>query len=139
MKPKIIKLNNLEDTQKLAESLAIKAAPNMNFLLRGDLGAGKTTFTKYLLKALGVTSSVTSPTFVILNQYQGQDLLINHVDAYRLDKNQNVDFIVEEFDDAFNVIEWDEHLNYDFSKTNYLVIEFTITDDFQHQAIVKEA
>jgi tRNA threonylcarbamoyladenosine biosynthesis protein TsaE len=105
MKPKIIKLNNLEDTQKLAESLAIKAAPNMNFLLRGDLGAGKTTFTKYLLKALGVTSSVTSPTFVILNQYQGQDLLINHVDAYRLDKNQNVDFIVEEFDDAFNVIE----------------------------------
>jgi len=139
MKPKIIKLNNLEDTQKLAESLAIKATPDMNFLLRGDLGAGKTTFTKYLLKALGVTTPVTSPTFVILNQYQGQDLLINHVDAYRLDKNQNVDFIVEEFDDAFNVIEWDEHLNYDFSKTKHLVIEFTMTEDFQHQAIVKEA
>jgi len=139
MEPKIIKLNNLEDTQKLAESLALKAHENMNFLLRGDLGAGKTTFTKYLLKALGVKTTVTSPTFVILNQYQGTEFLINHVDAYRLDKQQNVDFIVEEFDGAFNVIEWDAHLNYDFSQTDYLVIEFTITPDFQHQAIVKEA
>jgi tRNA threonylcarbamoyladenosine biosynthesis protein TsaE len=74
-------------------------------LLTGDLGAGKTTLTKMLLKKMGVQETITSPTFVILNQYQTPSRTINHMDAYRLDQNQDLAMYFEEFDQGLNIIE----------------------------------
>lgn len=78
--------------------------------LVGDLGSGKTVFTKGLAKALGVAQTVTSPTFVLLKVYPTKKGVLAHLDAYRLSGGQAlVDIGVEEYfnrPDAITVIEW---------------------------------
>ncbi|MBR7090869.1 MAG: tRNA (adenosine(37)-N6)-threonylcarbamoyltransferase complex ATPase subunit type 1 TsaE, partial [Clostridia bacterium] len=64
-------VHNIEDTQNIARLIAPKLNGGDILLLKGDLGVGKTTFTKALCEALGVEDMVTSPTFTILNQYNG--------------------------------------------------------------------
>jgi len=117
-------LKNLDETKQLATKLSQEAKPNKFFLLSGDLGAGKTTFTKLLLADLNVDELVTSPTFVLLKQYETNNLTINHIDAYRLTKNDDIEMLVDEFDGAFNVIEWYENLNFDFDQVDYIKITF---------------
>ncbi len=81
--------------------------------LRGDLGAGKTTFTQSLAKQLGVIDRVTSPTFVVLKNYgTGHEVFdqLVHIDAYRLENEKDLD-----------VLNWGEYLD---SKTNIIVIEW---------------
>ena len=73
-----------EQTMKLAENLAHYLQEGNLILLEGDLGAGKTTFTKGLAKGLGVTRNVNSPTFTIIKEYQGEKLPLYHMDVYRL-------------------------------------------------------
>lgn len=99
-------------THSLAAHLATVLRPGDLLLLEGDLGAGKTTFTQGLGRALGVTDAVTSPTFVLMNVYPtpaGFDLV--HVDVYRLDRlSEVVDLALPEMldDGAVVVVEWGE-------------------------------
>ncbi|SYV96410.1 ATPase or kinase, partial [Mycoplasma putrefaciens] len=106
---KEIYINNLQDTNNLATKIA-KQIKNSQLpfylLLNGGLGSGKTAFTKSLLKELGVKENISSPTFVILNQYQTNDFKINHVDAYRLNNDSEIDMYLDEFDNSINIIEW---------------------------------
>ncbi|CAM5283034.1 tRNA threonylcarbamoyladenosine biosynthesis protein TsaE OS=Lysinibacillus sphaericus OX=1421 GN=tsaE PE=3 SV=1 [Lysinibacillus sphaericus] len=76
-------MNSLEDTERFAIKLANLLMAQDTITLEGDLGAGKTTFTKALAKGLGVTRTVNSPTFTIVKQYEGR-LPFNHLDVYRL-------------------------------------------------------
>ena len=80
-------------------------------LLNGQLGAGKTFLSQSILKALGVTEQVTSPTFVMLKCYQGK-LPINHVDAYRLldlvKPLQAFEDLDIELDNSVTIVEWGE-------------------------------
>ena len=64
--------NNLKDTESLAKKLADKLCGNEIILLNGDLGAGKTTFTKALFAVLGVNDIVTSPTFAFMKEYNAK-------------------------------------------------------------------
>jgi tRNA threonylcarbamoyladenosine biosynthesis protein TsaE len=102
-------IKNLSEMQRFAIQIAneLRVHDNISFLLlKGGLGAGKTTFTKFLLKELGVQERVTSPTFVIMNQYVGDnDLTINHVDAYRLNNDSELEMYLDEFESSFNIIE----------------------------------
>lgn len=80
---------SLADTEKVAADLATTLKGGDVVCLYGDLGAGKTAFTKALGKAMGVTETVTSPTFVLMNQYavhlaHGEAGTLYHLDAYRL-------------------------------------------------------
>jgi tRNA threonylcarbamoyladenosine biosynthesis protein TsaE len=99
-------------TQALAGRLAPLLQPGDLVLIEGDLGAGKTTFTQGLARALGVTEAVTSPTFVLMSIYPttaGFDLV--HVDVYRLDRlSEVVDLALPELldDGAVVVVEWGE-------------------------------
>lgn len=99
-------------TQAVAARLASVLQPGDVILLEGDLGAGKTTFTQGMARALGVDDAVTSPTFVLMNIYTtaaGFDLV--HVDVYRLDRlSEVVDLALPEMleDGSVVVVEWGE-------------------------------
>ena len=91
-------------------------------LLAGDLGAGKTTFTKGIGKALGITRVINSPTFTIVKEYHG-DLDLYHLDLYRLDGLGN-DFDLEEYfsKDGVVVCEWPDNVS-EIIPDEYLLIE----------------
>ena len=74
------------DTIELAQNLESEKFPNMVICLNGELGSGKTIFTKGFANALGINETVTSPTFNIIKEYDGE-LPLYHMDVYRLDGN----------------------------------------------------
>jgi tRNA threonylcarbamoyladenosine biosynthesis protein TsaE len=76
---------NPEETFQLGEELGRSAEPGLIVGLIGDLGAGKTQFIKGVARGLGITTRVHSPTFALLNEYQGGRLPCYHIDLYRLD------------------------------------------------------
>ena len=75
--------NSPAETELLGERLAARLEPGAVIAFTGDLGAGKTAFTRGLARGLGVTERVTSPTFTIVNEYEGRIPLF-HFDMYRL-------------------------------------------------------
>ena len=106
--------NNLEETKKLAFEFEKLLNGGEVIMLSGDLGAGKTTFTQSLAKAMGIEEAVTSPTFTLMNQYQGKKFKLYHFDMYRI---EDIDEILEtgltEYfgnADAVCMIEWAENI-----------------------------
>lgn len=113
--------NSLEETQKITDDFIETLLPNPEKAvvvgLSGNLGAGKTTLTQYLAKALGVGETVTSPTFVIEKVYEltGQKFThLIHIDAYRLEKSDELihlgwqDIISDK--NNLIIIEWPERV-----------------------------
>ena len=81
-----IKCQTLEDTQRLAEKFAKLVKDNGCFVnLYGEIGAGKTALVRLTAEALGVIEKVTSPSFVILNEYHSASIPVYHFDLYRLE------------------------------------------------------
>ena len=76
--------NSPAETEAVGASLATKLEPGTVIAFTGDLGAGKTAFTRGLARGLGVEERVTSPTFTIVNEYEGGRLPLFHFDMYRL-------------------------------------------------------
>lgn len=110
------KVKTVEQTYALAEKLANTLDGGNVILLSGELGAGKTTFTKGLAKALGVKEEVTSPTFTILNVYESGRVKLNHLDMYRVESaDELAELGIEEcFDDeSVTVIEWNKFEHFD--------------------------
>lgn len=105
------KVYSVTDTNAVANDLALKLNGNEIILLNGDLGAGKTTFTKALAAALGVTETVTSPTFAFMHEYYGK-YKISHYDMYRA---SNEDELFELgiadnlYEDGLCIIEWNKY------------------------------
>ena len=97
-----------EETIAAAEHFAKKLEGGDVVLLSGELGAGKTTFTKGIAHALGVKEQVTSPTFTIIKEYTGETLRLYHMDMYRL-SGDITELGLEEYlgkKDGVTVIEW---------------------------------
>lgn len=106
--------NNLADTANLADVFAKIIDTKGNLIcLYGDIGSGKTTFVKALAKCLGIKEKVTSPSFVILNEYHADSVSLYHFDLYRLEK-EGVVTIIDELTEYTNrensvtLIEWAE-------------------------------
>ncbi|HIV74550.1 MAG TPA: tRNA (adenosine(37)-N6)-threonylcarbamoyltransferase complex ATPase subunit type 1 TsaE [Candidatus Pseudogracilibacillus intestinigallinarum] len=101
-----ITTNNEDETKQLAFVLGKLLRRGDVLTLEGDLGAGKTTFTKGIAKGLGIKRNVTSPTFTILKQYEGT-MPLYHIDAYRLEHSEE-DIGFDEFiyGDGVTIIEW---------------------------------
>ena len=74
------------ETIEIAQNFESEKFPNMIICLNGELGSGKTVFTKGIANALGIDESITSPTFTIIKEYDGE-LPLYHMDVYRLDGN----------------------------------------------------
>ena len=96
-----------EETIELAQNIESEKFPNMVICLRGDLGSGKTVFTKGFAKALEVKEEVTSPTFNIIKEYTSGELPLFHMDVYRLDGNVE-DLGIQEYysKNGITIIEW---------------------------------
>ncbi len=75
----------------LAESMAQRLRPGQLLYLQGDLGAGKTTFVRGLLRGLGYRGHVKSPTFTLVEHYEAADLVIYHLDLYRLESPEEIE------------------------------------------------
>jgi tRNA threonylcarbamoyladenosine biosynthesis protein TsaE len=102
---------NSKETIHFGETLAKDLKRNDVIALTGDLGAGKTTLIQGIAKGLGIKNYVTSPTFTIINEFNGK-LPLYHVDLYRLDKNDMDDIALEEYfsKGGITVIEWAEKI-----------------------------
>lgn len=98
-----------EETKEWAKRLGRHLSGGEVLVLRGDVGAGKTTFTQGLAQGLAITETVNSPTFTIVKEYEGR-LPLFHVDAYRLDEEEELG-LEEYFEgDGVSVIEWAERI-----------------------------
>ena len=101
------------DTEALGERFGRAAQAGLVIALSGELGAGKTQFVKGLARGLGITARVHSPTFTLVNEYDGGRLRLFHLDLYRLETPQALASAgVEDFlePDGVAVIEWAERL-----------------------------
>ena len=85
--------NSAEETVDLGRRLAADLQPPKLVLLRGDLGAGKTTMVKGIAEAFGAASQedVTSPTFTLIHEYRAPEMSVYHIDLYRIDTQRELD------------------------------------------------
>ena len=109
MKKQIITTSQAQ-TIAIGKRLGEQAFDGAIITLNGDLGAGKTTFTKGIALGLGIAQTITSPTFTIMKHYEGR-LRLTHIDAYRLD-GIGFDGDIEEaiYQPGLAVIEWSNHI-----------------------------
>lgn len=119
-------LKCVEDTKNMAKDIAPFLKNNIIFL-NGEIGAGKTTFTKYLVEACGLKDEVCSPSFALENIYNTQNGLIIHFDLYRINNEEELDMIgfydtLKE--DATILIEWADKFNIEKYIKNYKIISF---------------
>ncbi|MBI4868718.1 MAG: tRNA (adenosine(37)-N6)-threonylcarbamoyltransferase complex ATPase subunit type 1 TsaE [Candidatus Wallbacteria bacterium] len=106
-----VPVRDLEELRAFAESFAAALSPGDIWLLRGELGAGKTTLVREVCKALGVPATrVVSPTFTLVQEYEGGRLPVVHIDLYRVDPGKALDtlFLEEVFErsDCAVFVEW---------------------------------
>lgn len=127
-------VHSVQETEQLAAKLAALLTPPDVITLEGDLGAGKTTFTKALAKGLGIMRTVSSPTFTILKQYEGT-YPFNHLDVYRLaDSDEDLGWDELFYGDAISVIEW-AHLIEDDLPRERLEIRIVHHEDVETRKI----
>lgn len=124
-----IRINSLDDTNRLARILASKVKVGDVICLNGDLGAGKTTFTKFFAKELGITEIVNSPTFNIIKCYFNKNMNLYHIDAYRLEGVSD-DIGLDEYiyGDGVCVIEWGEFIK-DLIPDNNITLDIRRVDE----------
>ena len=118
--------NSPEETEKIGASLAQVLVPGSVIAYRGDLGAGKTAFTRGLAKGLGCGEMVTSPTYTIVNEYLGGRLPLFHFDMYRLRSSDDLfDIGWDDYLDRGGVcaVEWSENVDDAMEDAIYITIE----------------
>lgn len=104
-----VRIRNEEETRRFGLELAESLKENDVLALIGELGAGKTTLTKYIAEGLGVTENVTSPTFTIVAEHRSGKMPLFHFDAYRLESGaEMLDIGCDEYFDGggISVVEW---------------------------------
>lgn len=128
---------NVEETQRLGQTLSSLTKPGDIICLSGDLGTGKTTLVKSIAQGLKINPrSVQSPTFVLMNAYQGK-LPLYHFDLYRLDDQKSIRTLeYDEFlyGEGLSVIEWAERLG-ELSPKEFLEIKLHYGKDIQERTI----
>ena len=123
-----ITTRNEKETIEIAQNFESEKFPNMVICLNGELGSGKTIFTKGIANALGIQETITSPTFTIIKEYNGE-LPLYHMDVYRLDGEVDGIGIEEYFHKGgVVIIEWAETIK-DILPKERLDIKFKIVDE----------
>lgn len=112
MKEKTIITNSVEETMDIAKAFMDEIHSGCVVSLIGDLGVGKTAFTKGVGKSLGIDEIISSPTFTLLKEYEGR-LKLKHIDAYRLENADSSALALYDLmdDDAVIMIEWSNYID----------------------------
>lgn len=128
MNYKIISNSDM-DTIELAQNIESEKFPNMVICMEGDLGSGKTLFTKAFAKSMGISENITSPTFNIIKEYPNGELPLYHMDVYRLDGKVD-DLGIEDYytRDGVTIIEWSDMIK-DYLPEERLDIKFKVIDE----------
>ncbi len=127
---------NEKDTINLAQNIESEKFPNMVICLMGDLGSGKTIFTKGFASSLEVEEAITSPTFNIIKEYTSGQMPLYHMDVYRLDGK--VDYLgIEEYftKGGVTIIEWADMIP-DYLPEERLEIKFRLSDEDEDTRIL---
>ena len=125
-----------EETIELAQNIESEKFPNMVICLMGDLGTGKTVFTKGFAQALEVQEEVTSPTFTIIKEYTSGEMPLYHMDVYRLDGNVE-DLGIEEYFNkkGITIIEWADMIE-DYLPEKRLEIRIKSSEEDENKRII---
>lgn len=129
---------NLNEIDKISKIILDNIKHINIVLLKGDLGSGKTTLVKSILKKLGVNDEIKSPTFSIVNEYYHPSGPIYHFDLYRIEKIDELDVIgFEEYIDNCNIcfIEWPE-VGMEKIFGNYMQINLGHIDDNKREILI---
>lgn len=132
---------NLNETKELAFKIVETIKPPFVITLRGDLGAGKTAFTKFLAQALNIDSIVTSPTFTLMNEYDEGKFNLYHFDMYRIENYEEVeelgfaDYFLD--NNAVIVVEWPDVIDKLLPKVGLNIIIEKIDDNSRKFKIEK--
>ncbi len=132
--------NSLEDTEVFAKSLAKTVTASTVIALNGSMGAGKTAFAKFFAKGLGIEGAVNSPTFTIMNIYEGGRIPMYHFDAYRIeDPDEMLEIGFEEFlyGNGVCIVEWAELIK-DILPSVHISIKIEILSENQRLIIIEE-
>ena len=116
--------NSEEETELLGTRLAKTLTSGAVIAFTGDLGAGKTAFTRGLARGLGIEDRITSPTFTIVNEYEGGRLPLFHFDMYRLNSSEELFYIGWEdymVRGGVCAVEWSENVSDTLGKDSILV------------------
>lgn len=127
-----------EETEKLGEALGKKLKKGQVVSLRGSLGAGKTVLAKGIAKALGIKEAIVSPTFTIVQEYDG-DKKLYHLDLYRLSGDDEFESMGGEeflYSDGITLIEWSEKIE-DMLPDDTLFVNITINKDLSRTIELK--
>lgn len=118
------------DTDAFAQKLAHLVQAGDIICLEGDLGTGKTTFTKYFAKALGIDQAIKSPTYTIIREYEDDEIPLYHMDAYRLEETGSDSVGLEDYinGDGVTIIEWPQFVVEDLPK-DYLWLTLSTTSE----------
>ncbi len=129
MNYKIISNSDM-DTIELAQNIESEKFPNMVICMEGDLGSGKTLFTKAFAKSMGISENITSPTFNIIKEYDGEEgYKLYHMDVYRLSESKEDIGISEYFNKGgVTINEWADLIS-DILPKDRLDIRIKIVDE----------
>ncbi|WP_340641481.1 tRNA (adenosine(37)-N6)-threonylcarbamoyltransferase complex ATPase subunit type 1 TsaE [Lactiplantibacillus plantarum] len=132
-----ITVTSPEATMAIGAKLGQLVQPGDLILLDGDLGAGKTTFTKGLAKSLGISNNVKSPTFTLIREYRQGRLPLYHMDVYRLEDGGAEDLGLDEYfdGDGVSVVEWSQFIA-DLLPPTYLRIAISRDTDADDQRVI---
>lgn len=120
-----------EETEKAGEALGRRLRGGELIAYKGELGAGKTAFTRGLALGLGLGDCVYSPTFAIVNEYRGEGLTLYHFDMYRITCDESLEttgFFDYGGEGAVRAVEWSENIS-DRIPKDALTVEFEITGE----------
>lgn len=125
-----------KETIELAQNIESEKFPDMVICLEGDLGSGKTVFTKGFASSLGIEETITSPTFNIIKEYTTGEMELYHMDVYRLDESKE-DIGIEEYytKGGVTIIEWADMIQ-DILPEERLEMRFKIMDDEEDTRVI---
>lgn len=126
------------DTQALGHRVGLALADGAVVALKGELGAGKTVIVKGIATALGITEAIISPSFTLIQEYEG-DLVLRHLDLYRLSGADELESIGGEellYQSGVTVIEWAEKIS-DLLPPATITISLEIASDLSRNIVVE--